>query len=105
MSDAASAAAPCPVVRARSILQKVRAGGNEWFGIDYNMNLYRGCCHGCIYCDSRSECYRIDDFDRVRRQGERHPPAAAGAGGQAADRGGEPGGHGRLLQPLFCAIL
>ena len=31
MSDAASAAAPCPVVRARSILQKVRAGGNEWF--------------------------------------------------------------------------
>lgn len=29
------------------------------------MNLYRGCCHGCIYCDSRSECYRIDDFDTV----------------------------------------
>ena len=65
MSDAASAAAPCPVVRARSILQKVRYDGNEWFGIDYNMNLYRGCCHGCIYCDSRSECYRIDDFDQV----------------------------------------
>lgn len=38
----------------------------EWFGIDYNMNIYRGCCHGCIYCDSRSDCYRIDDFDRVR---------------------------------------
>ena len=56
---------PCPVVRARSILQKVRYDGNEWFGIDYNMNLYRGCCHGCIYCDSRSECYRIDDFDQV----------------------------------------
>ena len=30
------------------------------------MNLYRGCCHGCIYCDSRSECYQIDDFDKVR---------------------------------------
>ena len=30
------------------------------------MNLYRGCCHGCIYCDSRSECYGIEDFDRVR---------------------------------------
>lgn len=55
-----------PTVRARSILQKVRYDGNEWFGIDYNMNLYRGCCHGCIYCDSRSECYRIDDFDQVR---------------------------------------
>lgn len=63
MSDAAPS--PCPVVRARSILQKVRAHGDEWFGIDYNMNLYRGCCHGCIYCDSRSECYRIDDFDQV----------------------------------------
>lgn len=24
------------------------------------MNLYRGCVHGCIYCDSRSRCYRID---------------------------------------------
>lgn len=27
------------------------------------MNIYRGCQHGCIYCDSRSECYSIDDFD------------------------------------------
>lgn len=24
------------------------------------MNLYRGCSHGCIYCDSRSKCYHID---------------------------------------------
>ena len=23
-------------------------------------NLYRGCTHGCIYCDSRSACYHID---------------------------------------------
>lgn len=24
----------------------------------YNgMNIYRGCTHGCIYCDSRSDCY------------------------------------------------
>lgn len=35
MSDAATPS-PCPVVRARSILQKVRAHGDEWFGIDYN---------------------------------------------------------------------
>ena len=25
-----------------------------------NINLYRGCTHGCIYCDSRSRCYHID---------------------------------------------
>ena len=24
------------------------------------MNLYRGCTHGCIYCDSRSEVYGMD---------------------------------------------
>lgn len=39
---------------------------NSWFGINYNMNIYKGCCHGCIYCDSRSECYGIDNFDTVR---------------------------------------
>lgn len=26
-----------------------------------NMNIYRGCTHGCIYCDSRSECYGMTD--------------------------------------------
>lgn len=40
--------------------------GNSWFGDNYNMNIYRGCCHGCIYCDSRSECYQVDNFDEVR---------------------------------------
>jgi DNA repair photolyase len=30
------------------------------------MNLSRGCTHGCIYCDSRSKCYRIEhDFEDV----------------------------------------
>lgn len=24
------------------------------------MNLYRGCTHGCIYCDSRSKCYQFN---------------------------------------------
>ena len=51
-------------IKAKTILQKCR--DNSWFGNDYNMNLYRGCCHGCIYCDSRSECYQIEDFDKVR---------------------------------------
>ncbi len=38
----------------------------SWFGSEYNMNIYKGCCHGCIYCDSRSDCYQIADFDTVR---------------------------------------
>ncbi len=30
------------------------------------MNLYRGCSHGCIYCDSRSEIYNMDhDFEDI----------------------------------------
>jgi len=30
------------------------------------MNLYRGCTHGCIYCDSRSLCYQINhDFEDI----------------------------------------
>jgi len=28
-------------------------------GGHYGMNIYRGCSHGCIYCDSRSTCYRF----------------------------------------------
>jgi len=38
---------------------------DPWFGCKYNMNIYRGCEHQCIYCDSRSECYRIENFDDV----------------------------------------
>jgi len=30
------------------------------------MNLYRGCSHGCIYCDSRSKCYNFThDFEDI----------------------------------------
>lgn len=30
------------------------------------MNLYRGCSHGCIYCDSRSKCYQINhEFEDI----------------------------------------
>lgn len=51
-------------IPAKTIVTKTKTSG--WFGIDYNMNIYRGCSHGCIYCDSRSDCYRIDHFDTVR---------------------------------------
>ncbi len=40
--------------------------GRGWFGSNYTINLYKGCSHGCIYCDSRSDCYRVENFDEVR---------------------------------------
>lgn len=51
-------------IPAKTIVTRTKS--SAWFGSDYNMNLYRGCCHGCIYCDSRSDCYHIEDFERVR---------------------------------------
>ena len=30
------------------------------------INIYRGCTHGCIYCDSRSKCYNMEhDFEDI----------------------------------------
>ena len=49
-------------VYANGILNPVRQP-DDWFGLKYNMNQYRGCQHHCIYCDSRSQCYQIEDFD------------------------------------------
>lgn len=47
-----------------------RSRTSEWFGTDHTMNIYRGCCHGCLYCDSRSDCYQIKEFDRVRAKAD-----------------------------------
>jgi DNA repair photolyase len=52
-------------ISAKTILAKSKHS-EMWFGGDYNINLYKGCCHGCIYCDSRSSCYRVENFDTVR---------------------------------------
>ena len=42
-------------VKAKSILSK-----------NNGMNLYRGCTHGCIYCDSRSNVYNMQhDFEDI----------------------------------------
>ncbi len=53
-------------IQAKSILSKLKQAPDSWFGITYNMNLYRGCQHQCIYCDSRSECYRIADLSKIQ---------------------------------------
>jgi DNA repair photolyase len=50
-------------ITAKTILSHVKQP-DTWFGLKYNMNLYSGCQHRCIYCDSRSLCYGIDGFDR-----------------------------------------
>jgi DNA repair photolyase len=50
-------------IRAKRIVYPVK---NGWFGVTHNMNIYNGCNQGCIYCDSRSSCYQIKDFDKVK---------------------------------------
>jgi DNA repair photolyase len=59
-------------IPAKTILSGYETG-NSWFGKNYNMNIYKGCCHGCIYCDSRSECYRVENFDEVRAKEDALP--------------------------------
>jgi DNA repair photolyase len=53
------------LIPAKTIISGYHAN-STWFGNNYNMNIYKGCSHGCIYCDSRSECYQVDNFDEVR---------------------------------------
>lgn len=50
-------------IPAKSLLSPYRETG--WFASNYTVNIYRGCPYACIYCDSRSECYGIDDFSVV----------------------------------------
>ena len=53
-------------LRAKHLLTPVHGNMEDFFYADWNMNIYRGCSHGCIYCDSRSVCYQIERFDNVR---------------------------------------
>jgi len=51
-------------IEAKSILSKLKTK-DSYFGISYNMNLFRGCQHACIYCDTRSNCYGIKDISKI----------------------------------------
>lgn len=51
-------------VKIKTLLSTVK-GDDPIFGLKYNLNLYRGCEHQCIYCDSRSLCYGIENFRDV----------------------------------------
>lgn len=55
------------------------------------MNLYRGCSHGCIYCDSRSEIYGMNhkfedievkenSLDLLKKELLKRPPSMIGTG-------------------------
>lgn len=52
-------------IRAKTILSKTKNAPEPYFGLTYNMNLYRGCQHACIYCDSRSNVYGIQNFKDI----------------------------------------
>jgi len=43
-------------IRAKSILNRLPSK-DDWFQCSYTMNIYRGCEHGCTYCDGRSRKY------------------------------------------------
>ncbi len=46
-------------------ITRVAGTADPWFLGRYGMNLYRGCEHGCLYCDGRAERYHVSgDFDR-----------------------------------------
>ena len=53
-------------IDSKRLLMPTGAGETYFFRSDWTLNLYHGCNHGCIYCDSRSVCYHLEDFDHVR---------------------------------------
>ena len=51
-------------ILSKSILSSQKE--DPWFGTKYSMNIYRGCQHACIYCDSRSACYKLGELSHIR---------------------------------------
>ncbi|UCE11533.1 MAG: radical SAM protein [Candidatus Thorarchaeota archaeon] len=48
-------------VKAKSLLSKPIVA-DAWFHVNRSMNAYRGCEHGCVYCDGMAEHYHVDNF-------------------------------------------
>lgn len=78
--------------KARSMINKLRHV-DDWFWVSYTVNPYRGCSHGCIYCDARANQYGLSEaFDEkiwikdnaaavLERQLARLKPGVVGMGG------------------------
>jgi len=67
MAVVASPPDPAPRYREQhaKTITRLRGTVDPWFIGRYGMNLYRGCEHGCIYCDGRAERYYVPgDFSR-----------------------------------------
>jgi DNA repair photolyase len=48
-------------VKAKSLLSKPHVA-DSWFHMNRSLNAFRGCEHGCVYCDGNSEYYHVDNF-------------------------------------------
>ncbi|RDE14520.1 MAG: hypothetical protein C4K47_04070 [Candidatus Thorarchaeota archaeon] len=59
-------------IRAKSLLSKLIVA-DSWFHVNRSLNAYRGCEHGCVYCDGMSEGYHVDDFFTCVRIKENAP--------------------------------
>jgi DNA repair photolyase len=59
-------------IKAKSLLSKPIVA-DSWFHVNRFLNAYRGCEHGCVYCDGMSEGYHVDDFFTCVRIKENAP--------------------------------
>jgi DNA repair photolyase len=60
-------------IKAKSLLSKREMHAEGWFHINRSLNAYRGCEHGCVYCDGMSEYYHVDNFTSHIRIKENAP--------------------------------
>ncbi len=59
-------------IKAKSLLSKPIVA-DSWFHVNRSLNAYKGCEHGCVYCDGMSEGYHVDDFFTCVRVKENAP--------------------------------